>query len=517
MSNISVISQLTCRTYDEGRIYQFGDKRLGPFSQQAEQDPQFEAKLAVELNVDSKEILKAQLDDYKRELSKDELNHILSTTIKRDETTKAVTTLGCLLAQTDADQFNIGFQAESSAGKSYIPQEIAEYFPPKDLRIYAGASPTSFFHSIGKFLPLIELTNEVDLKGLFDEKELSDVKRKVIFLDLEQKILIFLDMPHWQLMEKLRPLLSHDKKLLRYDITDKTGKGGIRTKTVIIKGYPAVIFATTKPTQEDQEKTRMWLLSPEVSEEKIPESLNLLGAKIGHREAFQEMIESHQMRRWLKTRIEQIRNTSIRNVIIPEWQKVLDRFLSKRPHLSPRAQRDFPRLLYLIKGLALLNCFNRTKAGPDTIIANQTDIDAGIDLYEEIAAPNELGLSPETYRIYEKVVKPLADNCQLGVSRKEILRKYFETYHRPLPDDRLRRQIIPALESAGLVSQEPNPNDRREMLVHSAILGSPENNRGSNSAPPPTRLQPSTLEGCTVPSPISPENPATSTNQGDKP
>jgi hypothetical protein len=476
------------RVTDVGYWYRAGDLELGPFTVEQEQDPNLDLEIAAKLGVDPKDILKARLREaernLKREITISELNEILSTTVKHDEANKAITFLGMLLAQTDEDQYNIAFQAESSTGKSYIPLELAQYFPEEERRIYGGASPTSFYHEVGKYMPIREAAAEFDLKGIFDAGELADEKRKVIVVDLERKVLIFMDQPHWMLMEKLRPLLSHDMKLLRYSTTDKTGKGGLRTKTVIIRGYPTAIFATAKPTQEDQERTRMWLLSPEVSQEKFLESLKLLGVKIGHREAFREWIETHPQRRWLKERIRQIRATGIRNVIIPDWKKILERYGEKRPYLSPRSQRDWPRLLFLIKGCALLNCFQRVRSGHHVIITDQRDIDMGLNLYESIASSNELGLSPETYRIYEEVILPLAQGGK-GVPKKEIAQRYFSLYHRPLADDRLRRQILPALESTGLIHQEPNPADKREMLVYCTVPSpiSPSlENRGKNGA-----------------------------------
>jgi len=466
--------KVTQRITDVGYYYRAGDMELGPFTVEQEQDPNLDLEIAAKLGVEPKDILKARLREaernLKREITISELNEILSTTVKHDEANKAITFLGMLLAQTDEDQYNIAFQAESSTGKSYIPLELAQYFPEEERRIYGGASPTSFYHEVGKYMPIREASEKFGLRGIFDAEELADQKRKVIVVDLERKILVFMDQPHWMLMEKLRPLLSHDMKVLRYSTTDKTGKGGLRTKTVIIRGYPTAILATAKPTQEDQERTRMWLLSPEVSQEKFLESLKLLGVKIGHREAFREWIETHPQRRWLKERIRQIRTTGIRNVIIPDWEKILERYEEKRPYLSPRSQRDWPRLLFLIKGCAQLNCFNRVKAGEHSIIADQKDIDAGFDLYEKVAAPNELGLSPETYRIYEEIILPLTQDGN-GVARKEIIKEFHRRYGRPLGHKRLKDEIIPALESVGLVTQEQNPDDRRETLVYCTIQG----------------------------------------------
>jgi hypothetical protein len=262
-------ASVVARCTDNGWVFEANSKSLGPFSLKEMSNAEFDMQVSRQLGVESKEILAARLRDYTREISLEELNSIISTTVKRDEPTKAITFLGMLLAQTIEDQYNIAFQAESSTGKSYIPLELANYFPKEDQLIYASASPTSFFHEVGQW----------------------DKDRKVITVNLEGKILVFMDQPHWMLMEKLRPLLSHDRKVLTYKITDKTGKGGLRTKTVEIIGYPTVVFCTAKSTLEDQERTRLWFLSPETSQEKLSESLHLLTKKYSDPDAYREWLE----------------------------------------------------------------------------------------------------------------------------------------------------------------------------------------------------------------------------------
>ena len=54
----------------------------------------------------------------------------------------------------------------------------------------------------------------------------------------------------------------------------------------------------------------------------------------------------------------------------------------------------------------------------------------------------------------------------LGLSRREILQKHFEVYGRMLDTNQLRQQILPMLETAGLIEQEADPSDRRKMLVY---------------------------------------------------
>src|SRR5207253_10306245 len=100
------------------------------------------------------EQLPAKYEDPERPSTLEEALDILSLTVKHDRTNKAINFLAMLLAQTDEDQFNIGQEASASSGKTYIGQEISAYFPTRDVRTYAGASPTSFFHSMGESKPL---------------------------------------------------------------------------------------------------------------------------------------------------------------------------------------------------------------------------------------------------------------------------------------------------------------------------------------------------------------------------
>jgi hypothetical protein len=311
-------------------------------------------------------------EDLTKEISWPEVSGILSTSIKRDENPKLISFNGMLLAQTSDDQFNTGFQAESSVGKSYIALDVATYFPENEVIKIASASPTAFYHS-----------------GVWD------AGRKALIVDLRHKILIFLDMPHFQLLERLRPILSHDDHELTYKITDNSQKYGLKTKEVIIKGPPSVFFCTAKTNPDEQEKTRLILLSPSTDEDKLRESLELLTLKKSDAEEYKKRIMRDPNRVWLTKRVMCVRQGGIRKIKIPgEGKAVFERFVNEHEHLMPRHQRDYPRVFSFIKAHALLNCFNRQKISEDTIMANEKDIKAGIELYKGIEQSNEMGLSP---------------------------------------------------------------------------------------------------------------------------
>jgi hypothetical protein len=390
--------------------------------------------------------------EEQEEVSWKDIASVLSTSIKKDEAPKLITFCAMLLAQTNEDQLNLGFQAESSSGKSYVPIELSNYFPENEVMKIGSASPTAFYHRGGEW----------------------DEERKAVICDLEHKNIIFIDQPHFALLERLRPLLSHDDKELDYMITDHSQKYGLRTKNVIIRGFPSVFFCSTKQDPDEQEKTRMLLLSPSTDQEKLRESLELSALRKANREEYERRISKDPKRVWLMRRILGVRQSGIRDVIIPdEGKSVYDRFINEHPYLQPRHQRDFPRIFSFIKAHTLLNCFNRDKpeGKQDTIIATQTDIDAGFALYKEIELSNELGLSPYIFKIFVDVIVPLLsyDGIQKGVTRDDIIRKHYEVRHKMLSPETLKREIIPQLEIVGLIVQEPDPDDKRRLLIYPTV------------------------------------------------
>jgi hypothetical protein len=428
----------------QGYLYTTSDGRNhGPVSFSEYNQLDAHQRIGDALKVKSKQVLQAHLQCLQRPITIDEIQDILSTTIKRDNPTKVLLFLVQLLTYTKQEQQNIAMQADSSTGKSYIPLEIAAFFPKEDVTFIASASPTAFFHDAGEW----------------------DNGRKAIIVNLEQKILIFLDQPHYMLMEKLRPLLSHDRKELQYKITDRNQTKGLRTKNVILRGFPTIIFCSAKLNLDEQEQTRVFLLSPEVEEEKIVESIYLLGEKLGNRNHFQAILTDDVRRRWLQARVAAIKATKIQEIILEDWKHVCERFLNEHTNLIPRHQRDFPRLVALIKAHALMNYSHREHMNEHSIKVNQEDIDAGFTLYNRVARPNEIGLSPHVYDIFQKVIKPNLNN-EIGLSRRQIQHDYFQTYHRALNDEKLRREILPALEAAGLILQDQDPLDKRKRLVY---------------------------------------------------
>jgi len=375
-------------------------------------------------------------------LSVVELTKILGLTIRRDEVNKVITFLAQLSAYAGDDQINISFNAPSSTGKSFIPLEIARLFPSKDVIKLGNCSPTAFYHEQGEY----------------------DKKTNTIKIDLSGKILIFLDQPSTQLLERIRSLLSHDEKIIKAKITDKNQRGGNRTKTVALKGFPAVIFCSAGLRIDEQEATRFLLLSPEITFEKIREAIFEKIKKETDTKLYRNSVEEDPARKLLKQRILAIKQVNIEEIRLgnPELVKRLFSKTMKLP--KPRHQRDIARVISLIKVLALLNLWHRPIRG-QALVANDTDIREAFAIWEGISEAQELNLPPYVLNLYRDVILEAFKSANRGLSRQEIMKKHYEVYGRFLPDWQLRQWIIPMLETAGLVVQEADQLDRRKILV----------------------------------------------------
>lgn len=404
------------------------------------------------------------------EITTDELASVLDITIKHDNENKLVSFLCMLSAYTADCQLNVSFNAPSSTGKTYIPTQVAQYFPDADVREFGGASPTAFFHDNATY----------------------DKARNCHVVDLERKILVFLEQPNPKLQENLRPVLSHDKKEISYKITDKNQKGSNRAKNIVIRGYAATIFCSAGMRLDEQEATRAILLSPETSIKKVQEGVHMATLRNADKAKFLATIEANPQRQQLKDRVLAIKQEHIEDIIVPDPASIESRFISHVKSTKPRHQRDVSHLMSLIKCIALLNIWFRRDAS-GYVTATQSDIDQGFKVWQKINESQELNLPPYIYDFYKKYIVPIyvdknagrdeafvSMTGDLGVNRKEIIHRHYELENRLPNDDMLRRQVLPMLEAAGLITQEKDPEDKRNKLIFPQLI-EPEQYSGEDS------------------------------------
>ncbi len=374
---------------------------------------------------------------FMEDISIEEIIETLSLTIMHDNINKLIVFLAMITAYTNDAQLNILLNAPSSSGKSYIPLEIAKLFPEDSIMELQYVSQSAFFH----MWEYNEETNENHV-------------------DLERKIIIFIDQPRSELLARLRPLLSHDKKILESHIVDKGGQWGHKTKVTFIHWYPSVIFCTASSWLDEQEATRMILLSPEISDSKIRKSITNKVNSSWSDKSYRDKIDFNIWRANLKERVQIIKDAHIHDVYVPNPEKVTKLFLDDMTSLKPRHQRDITKFLSIIKSLALLNFQNRKRKWSD-IYANEKDVSEAYKIWKKIQPEQEYGISPYLIKLYLEVFLPAYKDFGIkndweyvGIPRKYVYQKYSEIYGSNLSDATWRQQIELSLINAWLISSE---------------------------------------------------------------
>lgn len=390
------------------------------------------------------------------EMTLTDVADVLSLTIRNDYDNKIITFLCMLSAYTDSSQINVSFNAPSSSGKTYITVEIAKLFPAEDKIERSGASPTSFFYSEGTM----------------------DKKRGVKVVSLERKILLFYEQPNPELQKRLRAVLSHDQRELRFSNTNKDKKGSNRAEQTIIRGYPATVFCSAGLQLDEQEATRALLLSPEVSEAKLKEGVHLQALRGADEAKFEEWLESRSERIALKNRIIAIRNERIDDIIVTDPEGVEQRFNGMFTKPKPRHMRDMGHLMRLIKAVALLNVWYRRQ--PDgTIVASQSDTEKAFELWSKVFESQDMNVPPILLSFYNNILVPaylekmndpeFATDMKLGfigLSSQELSAYYLRVEQTVLNEDQLRKQILPMLISSSMIAVEPPTyGDRRSKHI----------------------------------------------------
>lgn len=394
-----------------------------------------------------------------KEIGLDDVCQILDLTIKEDRTNKLLIFLTMLSAFTDSSQINITLNAPSSAGKTFLTNEIVKLFPEEDTIVYSKITPTAFHYSAK-----------------------LDKERGVRIMNLERKILVFQEQPDAKVQENLRSILSHDRKEATFCLTNRSKSGENRAEEVIIRGFPATVFCSANSFMDKQESTRAIMLSPEVTTEKIELAKLAVVDRESNPENFQKEICNNHDRQLLQHRIRTIRDMRVGVIGLPSQDLIMKTFNNMVDKPRVRHSRDMKHFIDIIKSIALLNIWYR-KNKEGQYYANEKDVMEAASLWKDIAKTQCLSLPPYVASIYYDIIVPLFNQkrlmCQFGkinschpmsdieqcaLTRQEILNRYVQTKRTMLQDWQLKR-LLSSLEAVGLIQIIESKNDKRLRLI----------------------------------------------------
>jgi hypothetical protein len=385
--------------------------------------------------------------------------------VKRDWLTRKMVFLTGLSAYSP-NPINLFLRGPSSIGKTYTALQTLKYFPKKDVWLLGGLSPTALVHDYGKFVN--EKGEEIPAVDWRGESRKSEVYYRV---DMTNKILVFLEAPHPDTFAKLRPILSHDTLEVSYKFTERTKSGFLRTKHVVIRGWPATIFCTTDPKYTEELATRSITMTPEMSEAKYEAVITHKGRKVAEPWLYEN---PDPMLFRLKECLNDVKEAMAKfEVAIPYGEELALCY----PHTLPRDMRDFDKLTSLIQQCTYLHVYQRPWVEGlqynqrKIVLSTLKDFHESLELFKNIIETTRLGLPGNVVDFYEKVLVALWEERGLGqspdegLSLTEIAEKWFEVYKTTRAKSTLRINYINPLEQAGLVDEVTNPIDRREKLI----------------------------------------------------
>jgi hypothetical protein len=356
-----------------------------------------------------------------------------------DTTVRKLILLTCTSAYGDYP-LNLSLQQQFSSGKSTTTTRTAMYFP--EAWFLGALSPKALIH----------------MKGDYDEE------REGYIIDLQRKIIIFLDEPAFETLQTLKPLLSHDQFETEYRYVDKQSG---ETVKAILRGFPSVIFCAPKSKYTLEYCSRWLTASPETSTEKIAKVIAAKGAK-----ASQPTQPDPELETW-QTAFKLLSKEAPLKVVIPYANELARSFRAKKPI----DMRFFDLFLALIKATTILHAFQREKTENGNLKATLQDYEEAYAVFHEIEKSTTLGLGQNILDFYNNIVLPLWKERQEMtaemriITYEDLLYYYQEATEEPISRTTLRETFLKPLEQKGLIDFENDPTDKRKknIIVKNAI------------------------------------------------
>lgn len=344
-----------------------------------------------------------------------------------DETVRKIELLTCISALGDYP-LNLALQQVFSSGKTKTIVTVAKYFTDNDVWFLGSMSPRSLIHE----------------RGTYNE----DTDKFVI--DLQNKIIIFLDEPQFETLRMLKPLLSHD----RFEIDFKfVQKDTMKTIVSTLKGWPSTVFCAVKSKYSMEFCSRWLTASPQIDIEKIKKVITLKGETAAEPEKYRIDREF----KIFKKAFNILKMKAPYKVVIPYAKRLAENYRAKKPsHM-----RFFDLLLAIIKASTVLHAEQRGKDENKRLVASLEDYETAKTIFQVIERATVFGVGQNVLDFYENIIEPETE----AQTYESLMSKHQELYEEPINRNTLRENVLKPLEKAGLIDMATDPQDKRKKVI----------------------------------------------------
>ena len=188
--------------------------------------------------------------------------NIIKRTVKGEDTNIRIVLYSGLSCYT-FNPISVVVRAPTSEGKTYMVSVVISFFPKEDVWLIGSMSPKALIRLYGilvdknnqpitdevrrlkKEIKVCEIDSRKDKSKIEQAEALKDELEKLLreskyLIDLHGKILVFLEPPHQDIWNILKPILSHDQWEMEHPYVDTD----LKTKNVVTRGWPVCIFCT---------------------------------------------------------------------------------------------------------------------------------------------------------------------------------------------------------------------------------------------------------------------------------
>ena len=414
----------------------------------------------------------------------------LGRRVKHDNVTKAAVFFSGLSAYLP-DPLNLFEKGSSGSGKTYNAIETLTYFPQDDIWYLSGMSPKALVHQKSQLLDRdgneiflsdrptkpkkkdFKKEEEEEYKKAQEEYELQNkefnrrIRESYHYINIENKIFVFLETPHPETMRMIYPILSHDKLRIEYRFVNKTS-AGLRTELVVIEGFPSAIFLTTDRQYVEELATRAFTVSPEESTEKIGDANKLTNLKSSL--PWECELENPRFlgtKKLIQTIKETLKTTKT-DVIIP-FLDLHELF----PKDVARDMRDFSHFTQFLKSWTILHIFQRpcVVIGEKTyILSNNYDVYQCFQIFKDLIESTRTGTEKRILNFYRDFM--LGKEETIYVS--SLTTAYNEKNKTKVSDFTIRKWLN-RLNQIGYVEKQEDEHDKRKYIYVPLVEEDPEN------------------------------------------
>lgn len=445
---------------------------------------------------------KKKEDPYLEPNPLDYITKYVSKSVKYENTLIKLAILVMASAYTP-NPLNLALESPQSEGKSHPLIEVAKLFPQDDVWDLGGMTPKALNREKGYLVDKLtgkSVENEVkELRGqiseLGDGKEdkktknilksnLDDlISNSVKIVDMQGKILLFLESPKSETFATLRPILSRDKYEIEYKFVDRAYPNGPQvTMEARIRGWPVAVYAMADNPDGNiwnQIRSRFIVVSPTMTQKKYKAVNKYTASKYGSisdptklRRINKKFHKCSNYIKLFKMELEsKFIDLSKEEYYQPDsvsftWNPMAKKLEKDFPSKMGQNMRDFKYFMSLMDASCLFSLFHRpyfeVEGYPHWIVTKQ-DLNNTKKVFEDYHFFIKIGEYP--IKIFENIITKLdltheSVDGDKGFSKKDLLTALSEK-GKSCGETYLNEEIIRPLEQIGLLNTFKDESDKR--------------------------------------------------------